>query len=185
MLMTTLAQLGGHLMRIRRLPVLLVLTAVLVAGPSAAAGASGDKSAIGGGSFLYAGIIPMQFSFGAVQRSDGSTSGSFHHFYVDAGFTYDFWGTVTCMAFDPINHRAWIGGVLTKVTSTDPDVGLVAGDDAWFRVHDSPDGDRATAMGFASEASPSSAVYCALQIWPEGNLRTHPVTSGQIKVMAT
>jgi hypothetical protein len=103
----------------------------------------------------------------------------FHHFYVADGFTYDFWGSVTCATFDPVNHRAWIGGVLTKVSSTDPDVGVAPGYDAWFRVLDSPDGDRSTAMGFVG-AFPSSAAYCAEQPWPDGNARTHPVTSGQI-----
>jgi hypothetical protein len=72
-------------------------------------------------------------------------------------------------------------GVLTKVSSTDPEVGLFAGDDAWFRVLDSPDGDRSTSMGFVGVIE-SSEAYCAMQIWPDGNARTHPVTEGQIKV---
>jgi hypothetical protein len=38
------------------------------------------------------------------------------------------------------DHGAEIGGVLRKVTSTDPEVGLFADDDAWFRVLGSPDG---------------------------------------------
>jgi hypothetical protein len=166
-------------MRLRRLPALLVLTALLTASPVEAA--NGAPRATGGGWFLYADSIPMQFGFSAVQHADGSASGSFHHFYEDGGFTYDFWGTVTCVTFDAANHRAWVGGVLTKVSSTDPDVGLSAGDDAWFRVLDTPDGDRSTAMGFVG-IFPSSEEYCALQPWPEGNARTHPVTSGQIKV---
>jgi hypothetical protein len=167
-------------MNIRRLPLLLILAATLAAPPSAM-GANGLSRTTGGGSFLFAGTIPMQFSFSAVADSDGSAYGSFHHFYVADGFTYDFWGTVTCVTFDAVNHRAWIGGVLTKVTSTDPDVGLFPGDDAWFRVLDSPDGDRSTAMGFVGVIE-SSAAYCAMQIWPEGNARTHPVTEGQITV---
>jgi hypothetical protein len=169
-------------MKIRRLPALVILAVALVAPPSAM-GAGDLSRTTGGGSFLYADTIPMQFSFAAVANADGSASGSFHHFYVDGGFTYDFWGTVTCVTFDAVNHRAWVGGVLTKVTSTDPEVGLAAGDDAWFRVLDSPDGDRSTAMGFVG-AIESSKAYCEMQIWPEGNARTHPVTEGQIKVSA-
>jgi len=169
-------------MRVRRLPALLVLTATLAAAP-VAAGASVEARAVGGGSFLYAGIIPMQFSFGVARFADGSAAGSFHHFYVADGFTYDFWGAVTCATFDSVNHRAWIGGVLTKVTSTDPAVGLFPGDDAWFRVLDSPDGDRSTAMGFVPLFE-SSEAYCLQQPWPDDNARTHPVTSGQIKVTA-
>lgn len=171
-------------MRMRRLPALLVLAAALMAAPVTLAGANETQHATGGGSFLYAGTIPMQFSFSAVQLPNGSAAGSFHHFYVADGFTYDFWGTVTCVTFDAVNGRAWIGGVLTKVRSTDPAVGLLPGDDAWFRVLDSPDGDRSTAMGFVG-VIPSSAAYCALQLWPDGNARTHPVTSGQITVAAS
>ena len=171
-------------MRIRRLPALLVLAAMLVAIPASVAGANGAPRTTGGGSFLFLGAtpnIPMQFSFVAVQHADGSASGRFHHFYESDGLTYEFWGTVTCVTFDAANHRAWIGGVLTKVSSTDPTVGLFAGDDAWFRVLDSPDGDRSTSMGFVG-AIESSEAYCAMQIWPDGNARTHPVTQGQIKV---
>jgi hypothetical protein len=172
-------------MKIRRIPALLILVATLAAAPTAL-GTDGLSRTTGGGSFLFLGAtpnIPMQFSFAAVANADGSASGSFHHFYVSDGFTYDFWGTVTCVTFDAVNHRAWIGGVLTKVSSTDPEVGLAAGEDAWFRVLDSPDGDRSTAMGFVG-AIESSEAYCAMQIWPEGNARTHPVTEGQIKVFA-
>jgi hypothetical protein len=147
-------------MRIRRLPALFALAAMLAAAPASAAGAAGESRTTGGGSFLFLGAtpnIPMQFSFSAVQLADGSAAGSFHHFYVADGFTYDFWGEVTCVTFDAVNHRAWIGGVLTKVTSTDPEVGLFAGDDAWFRVLDSPDGDRSTSMGFVGVIESSEA----------------------------
>jgi hypothetical protein len=169
-------------MRIRRSAIPLILAALLTAAP--VAGAAGEGSAIGGGYFLFAGTVPMQFGFGATVHPDGSVDGSFHHFYVNDGFTYDFWGTLTCLTFDPVNHRAWIGGYLTKMTSTDPAPGVSVGDDAWFRVLDSPDGDRSTAMGFPNELFQTSQQYCDEQPWPEPNLRTHPVTSGQIKVDA-
>jgi hypothetical protein len=67
--------------------------------------------------------------------------------------------------------------------STDPDVGVAPGDDAWFRVLDSPDGDRSTSMGFVG-VFPSSQAYCDAQPWPDGNARTHPVTNGQISIHA-
>jgi hypothetical protein len=170
-------------MRIRLLLTQLGLLVSLLATPSAAAGGSPPSLVTGGGWFLYADSIPMQFGFSAVVRGDGSATGSFHHFYTADGFTYDFWGTVTCTTFDTVNHRAWVGGVLTKVTSSDPDVGVAPGDDAWFRVLDTSDGDRSTAMGFVGIFL-SSAAYCAEQPWPEGNARTHPVTSGQITIHA-
>jgi hypothetical protein len=170
-------------MRITKSVALLVLLATLVLGPSTAVAGGASAQVTGGGSFLFAGSIPMQFGFAAVVHADGSASGSFHHAYFDGTFTYDFWGTVTCLSYDAANGRAWIGGVLTKVMSNDPNVGLAAGDDAWFRVLDSPSGDRSTAMGFVG-AITSSQEYCDLQPWPADNARTHPVTSGQITVNA-
>ena len=158
---------------------LLTLLITLAMTPIAARGAGAGAGVSGGGWFLFGGSIPMQFGFAAVERPDGSAAGSFHHFYADGGFVYEFWGRLTCLAYDEAAGRAWIGGILTKVKSDDPDVGLAAGDDAWFRVLDSADGDRSTAMGFVG-AIESSEAYCAMRIWPDGNARTHPVTSGQI-----
>jgi hypothetical protein len=166
-------------MRIPKLVALLVLLATLAVSPMVALGAGVGAALTGGGWFLFADSIPMQFGFAAVQRPNGSAVGSFHHFYSDGGFDYGFWGTLTCLAYDEAEGRAWIGGVLTKVASNDPEVGLDAGDDAWFRVLDSVDGDRSTAMGFVG-AIESSEAYCAMRIWPDDNARTHPVTSGQI-----
>jgi hypothetical protein len=160
---------------------MLVLAAALAA--PAAAGAAGAPHTTGGGSFLFGGTIPMQFGFSAVQLPNGGAAGSFHHFYESGGFTYNLTGTVTCVSFDAVNHRAWIGGVLTKVDSTDPDPGVAPGDDAWFRVLDTPGDDRSTSMGFVG-AIESSEAYCAMQIWPDDNARTHPVTEGQITVAA-
>lgn len=161
---------------------LLCLLIALAAPPSTLAAGAGP-TVTGGGWFLFANSIPMQFSFSAVAHADGSASGSFHHAYFDGTFTYQFWGTVTCVTFDTAAGRAWIGGVLTMVRSDDPDMGLGPGDDAWFRVLDSADGDRSTTMGFVG-IIPSSEEYCRLQIWPDGNARTHPVTSGQLQIRA-
>lgn len=166
-------------MRTRRLAVGLGLTLALLYAPLLARAGGASAIVTGGGSFLFAGTIPMQFGFSAVQLGDGSAAGSFHHFYSDGGFSYEFWGTLTCLAFDEAAGRAWIGGVLTKVETDDPEVGLAAGDDAWFRVLDSLEGDRSTAMGFVGVIE-SSEAYCAMRIWPDDNARTHPVTSGQI-----
>jgi hypothetical protein len=139
-------------------------------------------SVTGGGSFLYAGAIPMQFGFAAVLHVDGSASGSFHHAYDADGFSYAFWGRVTCLTYDTAAGHAWVGGVLNKVVTNDPEVTLHPGDDAWFRILDAgASGDRSTAMGFVG-VFPSSAAYCAAQPWPDDNARTHPVTAGQISL---
>ena len=152
-----------------------------IATAPALAAAGTAQTVTGGGWFLFAGSIPMQFGFSGVLQPNGSASGSFHHFYTDDVGTYEMWGTVTCLAFDPANGRSWVGGVLTKVTTNDPEFPFGPGDDAWFRVLDSPDGDRSTAMGFVG-IIPSSRAYCDMRIWPDGNARTHPVTSGEITV---
>jgi hypothetical protein len=141
--------------------------------------AAGTSAVVaGGGSFLFAGSIPMQFGFSAVGLPDGSATGAFHHAYTDGGFTYQLWGEVTCLSFDAAAGRAWVGGVLTRIKSDDPNPGVAAGDEAWFRVLDSEAGDRSTSMGFFGFVS--SEEYCEVQIWPDDNARTHPVTNGQI-----
>jgi hypothetical protein len=162
---------------------LLALLTLLALSPASSLGAGANAGVTGGGWFLFGGAIPMQFGFAGVQRGDGTATGMFHHFYTDDVGTYEMWGAVTCLAFDPESGRAWVGGVLTKVSTTDPEFTLGPGDDAWFRVLDSPEGDRSTAMGFVGDIG-SSEEYCQLQIWPEDNARTHPVTSGEITVQA-
>ena len=169
-------------MSFRQACVAFALVAALGAAPALATATDQVASVTGGGSFLFAGTIPMQFGFGAVRHTDGSASGSFHHAYAADGFSYEFWGRVTCLTYDALAGRAWIGGVLTNVATDDPTVTQKPGDDAWFRVLDaSVSGDRSTAMGFVG-VFPSSAAYCAAQPWPDDNARTHPVTAGQISL---
>ncbi len=93
---------------------------------------------------------------------------------------------------DPVNHRAWIGGVVTANRSTDPDVLTdihEPGDDVWFRVLDSGEDhevvDRTSFFGFKGAAGiQTSAEYCEVTIWPDNDARTWPVTSGNISVRA-
>jgi hypothetical protein len=172
-------------MRVRRSVIGLILAGSLLGLPDAISASDEVATVTGGGWFLYAGSIPMQFGFSAIRHADGSVSGSFHHSYAADGFSYSYWGRLTCLAIDAADGRAWIGGVLTQVATNDPTVTTSAGDDAWFRVLDGgAAGDRSTAMGFVG-AIPSSAVYCAMQPWPDDNARTHPVTSGQITLHVT
>lgn len=169
-----------------------VLLGVVLVGANAQFSAASDTlgSARGAGVFLYAATVPMQFAFAATQKADGSATGTFRHAFVFGGFHYAYEGAVTCLAVDSANHRAWIGGVLTRVVTDDPTSTQQAGDDAWFRVLDqsAQTGDsgtdnsgRSTAMGFKG-AIPSSAAYCALRLWPAGNARTWPIVDGQVAV---
>lgn len=149
-------------------------------------------SATGGGHYLLQGIVEVKFAFSAIRHADGRTAGQFHQKFVNGGFLVDFSGEVTCMAVDPVMHRAWIGGVITKNESTDPSVSggiFEPGHDVWFRVVDYGEGsnalqaDRTTFLGFENNPTiKSSAQYCAERPWPAGDARTWPVVEGNIQV---
>jgi len=169
----------------RRLSVLVtVLASIAILAGTALASEGVGRAATGGGHFLFSGFLDVQFGFSAVAKADGSAQGSFHQSYTLEGQTTSYWGTVTCLSVDTVNDRAWIGGVLTKVKSDDPGARLV-GEDVWFRVLDSSQGqdaaDRSTVFGF-TPLFESSAAYCAGRPWPADNARTWPVIAGNISV---
>lgn len=128
-----------------------------------------------------------------VAYADGSASGRFHHSLELGGELVEFHGAVTCVSFDPVNGRAWIGGIVTKNQSTHPDFQTeihVPGKDVWFRVVDYGEGedaqaDRTTFVGFEGAAGIlTSQEYCDAQIWPDDppDDRTWPVLRGNIQV---
>jgi hypothetical protein len=143
-----------------------------------------SEKVTGAGQFVHPVFGTVTFGFTAKRHDDGRISGTFFQNQHDLGFVYA--GKVTCFAIDPVNQRAWIGGVLTY--SNDPDPVTEVGDDAWFRVLDTGKGssepDRSTFMGF--EQPPPGIVtseeYCQLKIWPAGNARTWPVVHGKIVI---
>ena len=164
-----------------------VLIAVAASGQPRAS--DGATAVTGGGWYLLQGAFEVQFAFAAVQHADGRASGSFHHQTEDSTGTIAFKARVTCVAIDPDNGRAWIGGVITRNESTSPAFNTEIhqpGHDIWFRVLEDGEGseatDRTTFVGFESPAIPSSASYCEQRIWPDGNARTWPVTAGNISV---
>jgi hypothetical protein len=138
----------------------------------------------GAGQFEHPDFGTVTFGFAAIRHRNGKVSGRFFQHQPFFGFTYV--GEVTCFAVDEVNHRAWIGGVLTH--SNDPDPVTEVGDDVWFRVLDtgrrSAEPDRSTFFGF--EQPPPGIVtseeYCQLRIWPDGNARTWPVVRGKIVI---
>jgi hypothetical protein len=145
----------------------------------------------GGGHYLLQNTFDVQFAYTAKQFEDGRVQGRFHESLVADGETVAFRGDVICMALDPVNHRAWIGAVITENRSTHPDFQEwyhQPGEDVWFRVVDYGEGsaappDRKTFMGFENTPGiPTSEIYCQLQIWPAGDARTWPVTQGNIQV---
>jgi hypothetical protein len=143
--------------------------------------------------------VPTDFVFTAILRADGSASGEgFHH--APLGSTViEFRTRVTCVSIDPVNKRAWIGGVIAQNNSTDParmQPRHAMGRDIWWRVVDYGNGlsgkvDRSTFLGFTGDAGiQTSAEYCAVRPWPgpEDNppqpvdARTNPLISGNISV---
>lgn len=154
-------------------------------------------SATGGGK-AYVTNPPLaigtaEFSFSAVQHEDGTASGFFRMVRQRAGFNVDFTGRVTCMAVDPVTHRAWIGGVVVSNNSDDPNHTTPIhqpGEDVWFRVVDNGEGedappDRSSVYGFAGAAGvTTSAEYCALKLWPAGDANAFALTEGNIQVLS-
>lgn len=150
--------------------------------PGLAAGGVLEK-VTGGGQFFHPVFGTVTVAFTATRHSDGSVSGNFQQHQFDVGFSYK--GDITCFAVDPVNHRAWIGGVLTW--SDDPTDITEVGDDAWFRVLDTgnqgANPDRSTFLGFEGGGGIiTSEEYCELQIWPADNARTWPLENGNIKI---
>jgi len=174
----------------RALPIGMAILLIALAQTAVAAnGVVG--SATGGGKYLLLGTESTKFSFSAVANADGSASGTFQHSVVFEGELIDFQGAVTCVSFDPEEHRAWIGGVVTRNDSTEPsylEARNEVGRDIWFRMVDYGAGaasqdDRTTFVGFEGDAGiTTSAEYCAVQLWAEGDARTWAVTKGNIQV---
>jgi hypothetical protein len=179
----------------RRLHGLLLgtmITAIVCTNPAViaapASSSNVENSASGGGHYLVAGSLNVQFAFSAVLYQDGHASGSFHDRTNDGLGLIDFDADVTCLAVDRDLGRAWIGGVITANRSTSPDFTDAIhqpGHGIWFRVLDSgqeaDQQDRRTFVGFEG-AIPSSAAYCATRPWAPDNARTWPVTGGNITV---
>jgi hypothetical protein len=92
-------------MRILYLPLLtLMITATIWVTPAvnAASGSSSnvENSASGGGHYLVAGSLDVQFAFSAVLYRDGQVAGSFHDRTNDGLGLVDFDADVTCLAVD-------------------------------------------------------------------------------------
>ncbi len=180
----------------RMLRPILVLMAIagLVLGATPVAGGSPiTAKATGEGVYQLLGNLPASFRFNAIQFEGGRAAGTLAHSVVFQGQLVEFTGAVTCVTVDPINHRAWVGGVITSNSSAHPSFLQVrhqVGHDIWFRVVDYGEGvnapaDRTTFVGFEGDAGfPTSAAYCAGKPWPQPppDDRTWAVSEGNIQV---
>ncbi len=172
----------------------LGLGSLLLSGGLAVTAAPVTDSATGEGAFDVLGQ-PGSFSAAALLSADGTAKGSFHFELILGGELVDFDGAVTCVSFDALNHRAWVGGVVTanrsvRAAYTTPRT--QPGRDIWFRAVDYGEGaaspaDRTSFVGFEGDAGViTSAEYCAAQLWPmtPPDDRTWPVVEGNIQVRA-
>ncbi len=176
-----------------------ILAAVTLASLAALVGPGTRTTASGVAAFVTGGgeyVVPppndiqAQFGFLALASADGDAVGVFRHRGTIQGLTFDFTGRVTCLSVDPVNNRAWIGGVITRNRSTHPLLTTPVhqvGRDIWFRVVDygsvhSSVADRTTFVGFENNPDiPSSQFYCDTMPWPADDARTWEV-AGFVKV---
>jgi hypothetical protein len=149
-----------------------------------------DAMVVGAGVVtLPVGFGDMTYVYNAIRHGDGRVDGHFTQYRERNGFIVDFSGEVTCLSVDPVNNRAWVGGVVTENRSTDPAFTTAihaVGQDIWFRVVDNGNGadalpDRSTVFGFKG-AIVTSLEYCQRQLWNPGDAGTFPTTQGQINV---
>lgn len=168
-----------------------VLASLVIGGVARAGGGAFTAATTGSGTYSLLGTTPTSFSFTALALANGNVAGELAVSTVFQGFVIDFTGAVTCVTDDPVNHRAWVGGVITSNNSTHPSFTTPrtqVGRDIWFRVVDYGEGsgaaaDRSTFVGFEGDAEIlTSAQYCAVQPWPAGDARTWAVTEGNIQV---
>ena len=152
-------------------------------GSASAGGGSGAEAGVeiraaGGGHYTIPGGIDLEVAFSALLLPNGRAEGNFHHRGVAEGLLIDFTGQVTCLAVDSVNHRAWIGGVITQNRSTHPQFTTTVhqvGHDIWFRVQDNGPGgveappDVTTIVGFEG-VIPSSEAYCTTRPWRSENV---------------
>ncbi len=185
--------------KLSRLFIIMLAAATLSAAAMAedlAAGSPRKIGAIADGVYEIAGTT-ASLHLRAAQKRNRRAQGTFRHTLVFQGLLIDFVGKVTCMAVDPENGRAWIGGIVLENNSDHPAFTTEIhepGKDVWFRVldtgRDAAESDRTTFLGFEGAAGIiTSEEYCAARIWPgppddEENARTNPLIEGKVEVGA-
>lgn len=172
-------------------PMLVAASLTLALAGATYAGSPITAKSTGGGIYQLLGRLPATFQYDAIQFADGDATGEFSHSVIFQGQLVAFTGRVTCLTMDPVNHRAWVGGVITSNTSLHPSFlqpRNEVGHDIWFRVVDYGEGgeapaDRTTFVGFEGDAGfATSAAYCAGQPWPANDDRTWTVSEGNLQV---
>jgi len=130
---------------------------------------------------LGAGPELTTFSYSAIRRADGATSGQFQFNFRALNLVVH--GEVTCVT--AAGNIAWIGGVIDRLQSDDPVDQELVGTDIWWRVTDNGEGsgdaaDLTTSLLFTIAGNPTTAAsWCADQ--PTRGVQ-RPINNGNIQV---
>lgn len=130
---------------------------------------------------LGAGEELTTFSYSAIRRVDGTTSGQFQYDFRALNLVVH--GTVTCVT--SAGNVAWIGGVIDDLRSDDPVDQALVGTDIWWRVTDNGQGasdpaDLTTSLLFTIPGVPiTAASWCQDQ--PTRGVQ-RPIIRGNINI---
>ena len=123
------------------------------------------------------------FSYSAIRRASGETSGQFQYNFRAANLAVH--GHVTCVT--AAGNVAWVGGVIDRLESEDPADQALVGTDIWWRVTDNGEGsadaaDQTTSLLFTIAGVPITAEsWCNDQ--PTRGVQ-RPINNGNIQVRA-
>ena len=130
---------------------------------------------------LGAGPELTTFSYSAIRRADGATSGQFQFNFRALDLVVH--GEVTCVT--AAGNIAWIGGVIDRLESDDPADQELVGTDIWWRVTDRGEGfedsaDLTTSLLFTIPGNPTTAQSWCNDKPTRGVER--PIIAGNIQV---
>ena len=152
---------------------------------TASASAGGVALAVNGAGHvlrdLGAGPELTTFSYNAIRRVDGTTSGQYQYNFRALNLVVH--GTVTCVT--ATGNVAWIGGVIDNLRSDDPADQELVGTDIWMRVTDRGEGsgddaDLTTSLLFTIPGNPTTAQSWCNDKPTRGVER--PIVAGNIQV---
>ena len=130
---------------------------------------------------LGAGPELTTFSYNAIRREDGATSGQYQFNFRAVNLVVH--GTVTCVT--ATGNIAWVGGVIDNLKSDDPADQALVGTDIWWRVTDRGEGsadaaDLTTSLLFTIAGNPTTAQSWCNDKPTRGVER--PIIAGNIQV---
>lgn len=160
-------------------------TARVPAGLTPSASAGGIELAVTGGGHVIRnlgnGDELTTFSYNALRRVSGETSGQFQYDFRAANLIVH--GYVTCVT--SAGNIAWVGGVIDRLQSENPADQALVGTDIWWRVTDNGQGDAAAPDLTTSLLFTIAGVPITAQSWcndqPTRGVE-RPITNGNIQV---